>query len=156
VSAESARRKRSEPHRSQYFSSQLMACILPPDLLGPAQTKAQRKVSGVYSGPVRRARFSYDDLLLGYLVPFATECWQRTQATYVRSANESLVASRLPTGVSRDQPLLLAAGEIALFVPGLQNASVLHDYAYSSREMQTPQQLFGGRGKQLAIPDSTP
>ena len=53
-----------------------------------------------------------------------------------------------PIGFSRYHPLFLLAGEITLFIPGLQNASVLYNDTESSRESQMAEKFFGGSGEQ--------
>src|SRR5271166_2121176 len=58
--------------------------------------------------------------------------------------------------ISRHHPPFLLAGEITLFVSGLQNAPVLHNDTESSREAQGPQELLCFFRKQLSLLDLAP
>jgi hypothetical protein len=56
-------------------------------------------------------------------------------------------------GFSGDHPLVLPAAEIALFISGLQNASVLHNDAESSGKAQAAEKFLGDGREEVGSPD---
>jgi hypothetical protein len=57
---------------------------------------------------------------------------------------------------SRYHPLILLPGEIALFISGFQDASILHNETKPSRKMQAAEKFLRARGKQIGLPDLAP